>query len=255
MKVAFPNTNLRGNPHINSKVNVWKKLYGSLLTILSKSGVGWNDTEKTIEASNVIWETLIKAGNNSRSMRQKKWTYYHDWCEIFGNDRATEDKAEHFIAAVQEVLTMTPEVPNNIGMSLEELFSVDEGAADSMFVSLTPSSQPTSTAKSKGNKWKQVDDDDDAIVEAINNLSIITKDTMTDLIKQLATKKRKADDEKMRNAQDNVLKVMETIPKLTEDEKVIVIELLVDNPAKLSLFLSLGHAGRLSLARRLLRGG
>ncbi|XP_075488058.1 uncharacterized protein LOC142527206 [Primulina tabacum] len=185
-------------------------------------------------------------------MRHKRWMYYHDWCEIFGNDRAVGDKAEHFAAAVQEVLTMTPELPNNVGMSLDEMFSVDEGGAESTSVSLTPSSRPTSTAKSKGKKRKQVDDDDDAIVKAINNFAIITKDTMTDLIKQLA-KEKDVEDEKMCNAQDKVIKVMETIPELTEDEKVTVIEFLVDNPAKLSLFLRLGDAGRLTLARRLLK--
>ncbi|XP_073021718.1 uncharacterized protein [Primulina eburnea] len=140
LKVSFPDSNLRGNPHINSKVHVWKKLYGSIVTILSKSGVGWNDTEKTIEASNEIWESLIKVDNTARSMRHKRWMYYHDWCEIFGNDRAVGDKAEHFAAAVQVVLTMTPELPNNVGMSLDELFSVDEGGAESTSVSLTPSS-------------------------------------------------------------------------------------------------------------------
>ncbi|XP_073047351.1 uncharacterized protein [Primulina eburnea] len=194
----------------------------------------------------------MKVDNSARSMRHKRWTYYHDWCEIFGNDRAVGDKAEHFAAAVQEVLTMTPELPNNVGMSLDEMFSVDEGGAESTSVSLTPSSRPTSTAKSKGKKRKQVDDEDDAIVEAINNFAIITKDTMTDLIKQLA-KEKDVEDEKMRNAQDKVIKIMETIPELTEDEKVAVIEFLVDNPAKLSLFLRLGAAGRLSLARRLLK--
>ncbi|XP_075494117.1 uncharacterized protein LOC142531752 [Primulina tabacum] len=254
MKVAFPDTNIRGNPHINSKVHVWKKLYGSLVILLSKSGVGWNDTEKTIEASNDIWDALIKVDNSARSMRHKRWTYYHDWCEIFGNDRATGDKAEHFTAAVQEVLTMTPELPNNIGMNLDALFSVHEGADESISVSVTPSSRPTAAANAKGKKRKHVDDADDAIVEAINNFATITKHTMNDLIKQLATQKEAAD-EKMRNAQDNVLKVMETITELTEDEKVMVIEELVENHAKLSLFLRLGHGGRLSLARRLLRGG
>ncbi|XP_073029208.1 uncharacterized protein [Primulina eburnea] len=189
MKFAFPDTNLRVNPHINSKVHVWNKLYGSLVTLLSKSGVGWNDTEKTIEASNDIWEALIKADNNARSLRHKKWIYYHDWCEIFGNERATGERAEHFTAAVQEVLTMTPEVPNNVGMSVDDLFYVDEGATESMSHSLTPSSRPTSTANSKGKKRKQVDDDDTAIVEAINNFAMITKETMTDLIKHLATEK------------------------------------------------------------------
>ncbi|XP_073049649.1 uncharacterized protein [Primulina eburnea] len=254
MKVAFPDTNIRGNPHINSKVHVWKKLYGSVLTLLSKSGVGWNDTEKTVEASNDIWDALIKADNTVRSMRHKRWSYYHDWCEIFGNDRATGDKAEHFTAAVQEILSMTPEMPNSPGANLDAFFSVNEGADESISVSVTPSSRPTSATNSRAKKRKHVDAGDDAIVEAINNFANITKDTMTDLIKQLASQKEQAE-ETMRNAQDSVLKVMETINELTEDEKVMVIEELVENPAKMSLFLQLGHGGRLSLARRLVRGG
>lgn len=128
-------------------------------------------------------------------MRHKKWIYYHDWCEIFGNDRATGKKSVHFAAVIQDVLTMTPEVPNNTGICLEDLFSVHEGAVESMSVSVTPSSIPTSSAKSKGKKRKHVDDDDDAIVEAINNFAIITKDTITDLIKQLATDKETDDDD------------------------------------------------------------
>ncbi|KAG6531611.1 hypothetical protein ZIOFF_005426 [Zingiber officinale] len=253
MKAAFPETNLRGNPHINSKVHVWKKMYGNLVTILSKSGVGWNDTEKTIEASNETWDALIMVDNNARAMKHKRWTYYNDWCEIFGNDRATGENSEHFTSTVQDVLNkMNVEVPNSIGMNLEDLFPLDEGAAESMFVSVIPSSKPTASVQSKGKKRKQVDDGDDAIVEAINNFADITKNTMTELIKQLATE---ASNEKMSIAQDKVLDAMEKISELTENEKVSVTELLVDNHNKLSLFLRLGHGGRLSLARKLLRGG
>lgn len=71
-------------------------------------------------------------------------------------------------------------------------------------------------------------------MEAINNFAIITKETMMDLIEQLATQKE-TDDEKMYNIQYDVLKVMQTTPELTEDEKVIVTELLVENHAKISL--------------------
>ncbi|KAG6511314.1 hypothetical protein ZIOFF_029373 [Zingiber officinale] len=236
-----------------TEVHVWKKMYGNLVTILSKSGVGWNDTEKTIEASNETWDALIMVDNNARAMKHKRWTYYNNWCEIFGNDRATGENSEHFTSAVQDVLNkMNVEVPNSIGMNLEDLFPLDEGAAESMFVSVTPSSKPTASVQSKGKKWKQVDDGDDAIVEAINNFADITKNTMRELIKQLATE---ASDEKMSIAQDKVLDAMEKISELTEDEKVSVTELLVDNHNKLSLFLRLGHGGRLSLARKLLRGG
>ncbi|XP_073062225.1 uncharacterized protein [Primulina eburnea] len=184
MRATLPETNLRGNPHINSKIHVWKKTHGILLTILSKSGVGWNDTDKTIEATDKTWEAIIKADPRARPMRSKQWDHYHDWCEIFGNDRATGKQA-----------------------------------------------------------------DNNAIVESINELAdIITQDTMKDLIKQLASK------EKIANADEKVLDTLQGIPELVEDEKVHVAELLVDNHAKLSLFLRLGDKGNLSLAKRLLGG-
>lgn len=82
-------------------------------------------------------------------MRHNRWTYYHDWCEIFGNDLATDDKCERFIDAVQDVLKTTSEVLNKIGMTLEDLFNANEGAAESISVSTTPDSKPTATAKLK----------------------------------------------------------------------------------------------------------
>lgn len=48
---AFPGTDLRGSPHINSKIHVWKKTHGTLVTMLSRSGIGWNETTKMIEAT------------------------------------------------------------------------------------------------------------------------------------------------------------------------------------------------------------
>lgn len=40
MVSAFPHTDLKGDPHINSKIHVWKKQYGSLSTMLSRWGFG-----------------------------------------------------------------------------------------------------------------------------------------------------------------------------------------------------------------------
>lgn len=88
------------------------------------------------------------------------------------------------------------------------------------------------------------------ILAAINNFADITKDTMTDLIKKLS---REASNEKMSNAQDNVLTAMATMSELTEDEKVILDELLVDNHNKLSLFLLLVHGGKIELSETVAR--
>ncbi|XP_042472359.1 uncharacterized protein At2g29880-like [Zingiber officinale] len=240
MRAAIPGTNIRGNPHINSKVHVWKKTHGTLVTILSKSGVGWNDSDKTIEATDEVWETIIQSDHTTRSMRHKQWPYYQDWCDIFGNDWAIGEHAKTFTSALQDVLNMDYEVEND---------TTDGGDGKSMSATHTLSSKPSVGATFNSKKRKHVNEGDDAIVEVINNLATITKDTMKDLTKELAT------EEKISNAQEKVLDALMVISELTEEEKVLVAELLADNYNKLSLFLRLNDKGKLSLAKRLLRGG
>ena len=38
---ALPGTDLRATPHIESKIKKWKKVYNSLFSLLSLSGIGW----------------------------------------------------------------------------------------------------------------------------------------------------------------------------------------------------------------------
>ena len=38
-----PQSNLRVNPHIESKLKMWKKHYSIVYDMLNKSGFGWND--------------------------------------------------------------------------------------------------------------------------------------------------------------------------------------------------------------------
>ncbi|KAL8468204.1 hypothetical protein ACS0TY_031439 [Phlomoides rotata] len=62
MKKLLPGTDLVENPHINSKIHVWKKEYGSLFDLLSKSGICWNCTTNTIDViDEEAWETQKKA--------------------------------------------------------------------------------------------------------------------------------------------------------------------------------------------------
>ncbi|KAL8481223.1 hypothetical protein ACS0TY_027667 [Phlomoides rotata] len=49
MRKIIPATNIVANPHINSKIHVWKKEYGTLSDLLNKSGIGWNSTTSMIE--------------------------------------------------------------------------------------------------------------------------------------------------------------------------------------------------------------
>lgn len=57
----FPNTDLRGDPHINSKLTSWKKSYYSLNGILSRSGIGFNVRgDFMIDCENDQCEQVIK---------------------------------------------------------------------------------------------------------------------------------------------------------------------------------------------------
>ncbi|XP_047940218.1 uncharacterized protein LOC125187637 isoform X2 [Salvia hispanica] len=57
LRAEFPNTDLKGNPHINSKMQAWKKSYGSLRLILGRSGVGFNNHgDYKIDCSDDQWD-------------------------------------------------------------------------------------------------------------------------------------------------------------------------------------------------------
>lgn len=63
MRNHFPGTDLKSDPHIASKIHVWKKNYGSLSTMLSRSGFGWNDTSQIIDVENdQVWNEYCKVG-------------------------------------------------------------------------------------------------------------------------------------------------------------------------------------------------
>lgn len=60
MAHRFPGTDLKGDPHIQSKIHVWRKTYGTLNTLLSRSGIGWNDSTNTIDVGDdQVWQAYI----------------------------------------------------------------------------------------------------------------------------------------------------------------------------------------------------
>ncbi|XP_073120663.1 uncharacterized protein [Henckelia pumila] len=229
-------------------MHVWKKTHGSLMSMLSRSGIGWNDTDKVIEASNEAWEEFVKSDSNARLMRNKSWPFFNDWCEIFGNDRAAGSYVKPFSAAVQDVLNINTDVSTDVEYVATDFFNVTEGVGESISVSQSPLSNETSKKK-KGDlkKRKKNVESDDGIVNAINNLADITKSNMSDLVKKLGT------DEKIVALLDNSFDALGHMTEINMNDKLFVAELMVDNPSKLGLFLRFPHEGRLSLIRRLLQ--
>ncbi|CAA0841292.1 Unknown protein, partial [Striga hermonthica] len=104
MHHMFPGTTIIAEPHITSKISVWKKNYGLLSEMLATSGFGWSETGNMITVREEdVWKDYIKAHPKVKSMRYKPWPLFPDWMEIFGKDRATGEGAVGFTDAVKVV--------------------------------------------------------------------------------------------------------------------------------------------------------
>ncbi|CAA0830734.1 Unknown protein, partial [Striga hermonthica] len=61
MKTYLPGCEIRADPHITSKMHVWKKTYASLANIkANKSGLGWNDVSKSFSCDDDRYQSLMK---------------------------------------------------------------------------------------------------------------------------------------------------------------------------------------------------
>ncbi|XP_047978496.1 uncharacterized protein LOC125220369 [Salvia hispanica] len=90
LRREFPTTDIKANPHIQSKICSWKKNYSSLVTILGRSGVRFNsNNDFKIDREDDQWAQIVRIDSNARLMRNRSWPFWEDWKIIFGKDRAT----------------------------------------------------------------------------------------------------------------------------------------------------------------------
>ncbi|XP_073017206.1 uncharacterized protein [Primulina eburnea] len=245
MKI-FPGTDLRGCPHINSKIHVWKKTHGTLVTMLSRSGMGWNDTQKMIEASDEAWDAFVKIDSSVKTWRFKSWPHYTDWCEIFGCDRATGGRTSTFATAVQQVLNIDDVVGPEMNIGFEDTPLNMEGGGETNSVANTTSFTASDNQKANKKKRKQATQGEELFVDAINKFTAMTKEAIAELGKRLSH-----DYEMAMPVSKDVLEVLEKIPGLSRDEKQIAAEILIEKPKKLALFFSLHDDEKLSFVRRI----
>ncbi|GAB2295037.1 hypothetical protein Dimus_038331 [Dionaea muscipula] len=102
--LAFPGTDLRSSPHIESKVKAWKKNYHTISDMLKTSGFGWDDEAKMVLVdSEDVWQAYIKKEPDATNMRDKPFPFYEDWLVLFGKDRATGELAEGVVDMVDNM--------------------------------------------------------------------------------------------------------------------------------------------------------
>ncbi|KAL8493178.1 hypothetical protein ACS0TY_024406 [Phlomoides rotata] len=76
LAAKFPRTDLKGEPHINSKIHVWKRQYVCLRNMLGISSVGLDSTSYHVEALPEVWESQLKVDPLTKSLRNKAFPLY-----------------------------------------------------------------------------------------------------------------------------------------------------------------------------------
>ncbi|KAL0433156.1 UNVERIFIED_CONTAM: hypothetical protein Slati_2649900 [Sesamum latifolium] len=103
LRKKCPESGLKSDPHISSKIHVLKRTYACISDMLAKSGFGWNEAMQMIAVSDEVFDNYAKIDPFAKTLRFKSFPYYPSWSEIFGKDRATREYAEDIYNASNNV--------------------------------------------------------------------------------------------------------------------------------------------------------
>ncbi|KAG8377496.1 hypothetical protein BUALT_Bualt08G0039000 [Buddleja alternifolia] len=248
MHQAFPGTDIRAEPHINSRLTVWKKNYGSINTMLSRSGFASN-TSKTVDvSSDQVWDNFVKKDSNARTMRHKSWPLYKDWCEIFGKDRATGEDAEGF-ADIAAGLRANGNGKQQVGTMDEVLIfhHTEEDGAESIDVSHINSSVGAGKSD-KSRKRKSSDDCFEGFIDIMKTFCTQTDSRLGAIASRMGFEH---DASKCRKT---VYESLGRITKLTVDDKLFVSKRLIEDTKNMDLFFSLSDEDASSMVSMIFEG-
>ncbi|XVF69442.1 hypothetical protein PTKIN_Ptkin11bG0082000 [Pterospermum kingtungense] len=90
METQLPQSKLKAEPHIESRVKTLKRQYNTIAEMLALgSGFGWDGVEKCLTASKDVFDDWVRSHPNAKGLRNKTFPHYDDCATIFGRDRAT----------------------------------------------------------------------------------------------------------------------------------------------------------------------
>ncbi|KAL8493232.1 hypothetical protein ACS0TY_024452 [Phlomoides rotata] len=221
MRKIFPGTDLVANPHINSKIHVWKKEYSALSDLISKSGIGWNSTTSMIDVEDEgVWEACRLADPQVKGIRFKSWPFYSKWLDIFGKDRATGENAMDPIDLVNDLLCNDNQEQD--GDNEDKYNSINPtGVNDAENNSVCMPEGSGKKRISKGIKRKMRDTEITSLVESLGEFMKQSHDTFGDIAKGIGANGEKKIDI------NHLLEIMNRIVGLKVADKIKVCDELV----------------------------
>ncbi|KAL8510214.1 hypothetical protein ACS0TY_017144 [Phlomoides rotata] len=221
-------TDIVATPHINSKIHVWKKEYGALFDLLSKSGIGWNSTTYMIEVEDeAVWDGCPYV----KGIRFKTWSYYPQWIEIFGNDKAIGEYAVDPIDLVNELYRNVMEqegdtAEKQVSLTIDVLHDTEDN-------SICKPTYSTVKTLNKGKKRKNFETDLTNLVDSLGEFMKTSTVAMGDYGKGIEKEYPSSYETTKLN------EIMKGIVGLKVLDKLKVCDELIQNVKRLVLFFSL----------------
>ncbi|XP_057774299.1 uncharacterized protein LOC130996641 [Salvia miltiorrhiza] len=233
IKKIIPTTDLKGMPHINSKITTWKKDYNSLTNMLKITGVGFNvQGTHMIDATDEQWDHIRKVDGNAKNMQFKSFKYFDQWSEIFGKDRATRDVAEDLTEAARQMyhninLTQPQDVDGDYHVTLDDV-NEDVPLADSVSQTQQAESdvRPPKKLRKKGGGG-------DKMLEYMAEISRDTKISLDTIAGRMGH------DQDISKARKEVYAQLNSISGLSQTEKFEITNMLAKEVELLDVFTSL----------------
>ncbi|KAL8515918.1 hypothetical protein ACS0TY_014568 [Phlomoides rotata] len=154
---------------------MWKKEYGTLSDLLSKSGIGWNSSTNTLDIiDEAVWDAHKRVDTHVKAMGNKSWPYYDRWVDIFGKDHATGEHAIDLIDIVNDMFTNTCEQEGGNGKIGDEN-SPAKNVVDENTSIAQPSESRIKSSSNKGKKHKTMDHAMSSFVITIGEYIVVTR--------------------------------------------------------------------------------
>ncbi|KAG6391009.1 hypothetical protein SASPL_148755 [Salvia splendens] len=220
LRAEFPNTDLEGNPYINSKIGAWKKSYGLLQSILSRTGVGWNHHgDHKFDCSDEQWEQIMQADKETKFMQNKSWPLWETWKTIFSKDRAS------WVAAEEIDFIPEPYTPVSNHNEVHDHSSDNSGKQVSTTKTIPPNRKKPSP--------------DVELMEFLGNLHERTDARLEMISKCIGY------EFDMGQARQKVFDKLGTVEDLTLPQRYRVCNILGDKPQRLEVFIGMPANARL----------
>ncbi|KAL0455986.1 UNVERIFIED_CONTAM: hypothetical protein Slati_0937800 [Sesamum latifolium] len=240
LRKKCPKSGLKSDPHISSKIHVWKRTYACISDMLARSGFGWNEAMQMRVVSDEVFDNYAKIDPFAKTLRFKLFQYYTSWSEIFERDRATGEHAEYIYNASNnvsiEVIPVFPEyyVPSLDTNALADYHDfMNSFTQSTAYLNAAPSDTERVSSKKRKKSISTVDEKFDAKFDTFVS---VTDNRLGDLAKHFGAEQDES------HARRQVWSVVECMPDLTIEQKCVASKKLVNNKNDLDLFLSMSTA-------------